>query len=65
MTAKQIKEFILTDTPCCSFKTALKSLETTDRAKVVKAPPGRKKRTYPDHQLAEIELRFESSLFPN
>jgi hypothetical protein len=65
MSAEKIKEFVLTDTPCYLFKKALNSLEMTGRAKVVKAPAGRRKGKYPDRQLAEIELRFDPFLFTN
>jgi hypothetical protein len=65
MTAQEIKEFVLTETPCCLFKTALKSLETGKNKKVtaVKQPPGRKRGEYPDDLLDRIELRFDESLF--
>ena len=57
----QVKEFVLTDTPCYLFKAALKSLETRKpkAVTVVKQPPGRKPGTYPDDQLIGIELKFE------
>lgn len=65
MSAYKVKEFVLTGTPCYLFKAALKSLEVgkKKRAKVTKAPPGRKPGTYPDEQLEQIEVAFESSLF--
>jgi hypothetical protein len=67
MTVYKIKEYVLTDTPCYLFKTALKSLELGKNscARVVKAAPGRKPGTYPDEQLDQIEIKFESSLFGN
>jgi three-Cys-motif partner protein len=65
MSAAEVKEFVLTETPCYLFKTALKSLEVEKqkRVSVFKAPPKRKPGTYPDEQLGEIELRFTTSLF--
>jgi hypothetical protein len=65
MSVYKIKEYVLTDTPCYLFKTALKSLELGKQRRItlVKAPPGRKPGTYPDEQLEEIEVAFENSLF--
>jgi three-Cys-motif partner protein len=65
MSAHKLKEYVLTDTPCHLFKTALKSLEIgkPKRVAVVKKPSGRKPGTYPDDQLDAIELKFERSLF--
>jgi hypothetical protein len=61
----KIKEYVMTETPCYLFKTALKSLEVgkPKRVVAVKEPPGRRQGTYPDDQLDGIELRFERSLF--
>jgi three-Cys-motif partner protein len=65
VTVDQVKEYVLTDTPCYLFKEALKSLETGKhkRIVVVKKPPGRKSGSYPDEQLEAIELKFEQTLF--
>jgi len=63
LTVAQIKEFILTQTPCYLFKSALQSLETGKHVVVVKAPTNRKPGKYPEPQLEQIELRFEKSLF--
>jgi three-Cys-motif partner protein len=65
MSVAQVKEFVLTDTPCYLFKGVLKSLEVgkQKRVAVTKAPPGRKPGTYPDDQLGEIEVKFDASLF--
>lgn len=63
MSVHKIKEYVLTDTPCYLFKTALKSLEKDKRLRVVKAPVGRKPGTYPDEQVERIEVTFASSLF--
>jgi three-Cys-motif partner protein len=65
LSVAQVKEYVLTDTPCYLFKGALKSLEVGKQKSLVvaKVPPGRKPGMYPDDQLAEIELRFDASLF--
>jgi hypothetical protein len=65
MSVYQVKEYVLTDTPCHLFKAALKSLEVGKRkcVRINKAPPGRKPGTYPDEQLEKIEVTFEGSLF--
>jgi hypothetical protein len=65
MSAHKVKEYVLTDTPCYLFKTALKSLEVGAHktATVVRESLGRKPGTYPDEQLEQIELRFDASLF--
>ncbi len=65
MSVYKIKEFVLTQTPCYLFKTALKSLEgeSNKRLSVTKQPVGRKPGTYPDEQLDAIEVEFESTLF--
>ncbi len=65
MSVYKVKEFVLTDTPCYLFKTALKSLEVgkNGRAAVIEQPSGRKPGTYIDEQLDEIVLKFEVSLF--
>jgi hypothetical protein len=65
MSVAKIKEYVLTETPCYLFKSALKSLEVGDRrCLTVKAPRQRKPGTYPDEQLDQIEVTFERSLFP-
>lgn len=63
MTAMDIKEFVLVETPCCLFKNALKSLENEKSAVVVNAPPGRKKGAFLDEHLTEIRIRFDKGLF--
>jgi three-Cys-motif partner protein len=67
MSVFRIKEYVLTETPCYLFKTALKSIELGKQGQVsvIKAPIGRKPGTYPDDQLDEIELVFANSLFGN
>ncbi|HEX5272136.1 MAG TPA: three-Cys-motif partner protein TcmP [Gemmataceae bacterium] len=65
MTAAAVKEYVLVETPCYLFKGALKALELGNppRITVLKQPAGRKRGTYDDDQLQEIEIRFERSLF--
>lgn len=60
MSVLDIKEFVLVETPCYLFKTALKSLERVKRAVVVQEPKGRKPGTYSDDSMP---IRFEHSLF--
>jgi len=65
MNVADIKEYVLTETPCYLFKDALKRLETQQLVKVTKKPSGRKVGVYPDEQLDSIQLKFEKpqSLF--
>ncbi|HEV8002470.1 MAG TPA: hypothetical protein VGP63_21465, partial [Planctomycetaceae bacterium] len=63
LTAFDVKEFVLTETPCYLFKDALRSLETSKTVTQVAAPAGRKPGKYPDDRLNEIKLRFAKSLF--
>jgi hypothetical protein len=65
LSAAKVREYVLTDTPCYLFKAALKALEVGRERSVVvlKAPIGSKPGTYPDNQLADIEIRFAPSLF--
>jgi three-Cys-motif partner protein len=63
MSATEIKEFVLVETPCYLFKAGLKSLETSGDATVVSAPAGRKPGTFPDDRLSEIRLRFAADMF--
>jgi hypothetical protein len=61
MNGEKIREFVLIETPCYLFKAALKSLESSGIAKVVKEPTGRRPGTY--ESLDGITLRFENQLF--
>jgi three-Cys-motif partner protein len=61
MSVADVKEHVLTQTPCYLFKGALKSLEGSGVAVVVSAPVTRKPKTYPDDQLSEIILSFVNS----
>jgi hypothetical protein len=63
LSAMEIKEHVLVETPCYLFKAGLKSLETKGKATVAAAPAGRKPGTYPDDRLAEIRLSFPTDLF--
>ena len=61
MTAARIKEYVLSETPCCLFKKALESLETgkKPRLRVVRAPEGRRPGKFPDKNLDHIMIRFD------
>lgn len=66
MTVAEVREFVLTDTPCYLFKAALKALECGQPtlAKVIASPVDRKPGTYPDGMLDKIAIEFENpSLF--
>lgn len=66
LTSAEVKEYVLTQTPCYLFKKALAILET-DRdsaVQILKSPPKRRRGKFPDEQLDEILVRFrEPSLF--
>jgi len=51
LTVGDIHEFVLTETPCYLFKTALKTLEKSGQVKAIDPPPGRKPGEYPDDSL--------------
>jgi hypothetical protein len=63
MTAIDVQEVVLTDTPCHLFRDALKSLETNKTVTAVAAPVGRKPGTYPKEHLEKIKLRIAKALF--
>jgi hypothetical protein len=63
MTAMEVKEFVLVETPCYLFKPALRKLESDKTMKVVAAPAGRRPGTYKNDQLDDIRLRFDNPLF--
>jgi three-Cys-motif partner protein len=63
MTAMEIKEYVLVETPCYLFKAALKSLESSKIVKIIAAPVERKPGTFPDERLTEIRLNFSADLF--
>jgi three-Cys-motif partner protein len=63
MTVAEVREYVLTDTPCYRFKNALKTIEGETGASVVDQPVGRKPGTYPDNKLTQIVLQFAARLF--
>jgi three-Cys-motif partner protein len=63
MSVKELKEFVLTDTPCYLFRDGLRALETANSVRIVKAPQSRKPGTFPEEVLADIHVHFEKSLF--
>jgi three-Cys-motif partner protein len=64
LTAAEIKEYVLVETPCYLFRKALKQLECTEKAVVpVRAPADRRPGTFRDPLLKDIELSFERPLF--
>jgi three-Cys-motif partner protein len=58
LNVEQIREFVLTETPAYTFKKALKRLEDSGRIKIISAPLKRRKGTFPDNKLTEIQLRI-------
>jgi three-Cys-motif partner protein len=56
----EVREHVLTRTPCINFKRALKDLERRDptRLVVLGAPEGRTPGTYPDAYCGRLRLRF-------
>jgi three-Cys-motif partner protein len=63
MTAYEVKEYVLTKTPCYLFKGALAALEREERIKILKSPPGRIAGSFNNDDLGQISIRFEQSLF--
>jgi len=65
MTVAEVWEFVLTETPCYQFKTALRTLETAREPgmQVVRAPPDRKRGTFPDKYWRQIRVEFLRALF--
>ncbi len=61
LTVAQVKEFVLTETPCRLFKDALRKLECRKELRVTNAPQGRRPGTFPEESLV---IRFhEPGLF--
>jgi hypothetical protein len=58
LTAEQVKEFVLTNTPAYLFKGALKILEEAGDLKIISAPPKRRYGTFPDDNLGNIIFRI-------
>jgi three-Cys-motif partner protein len=63
MTVAQVREFVLTETPCYLFKVALKSLELRKDPviRVVACPEKRRPGTFPDPDLENISIRFRDA----
>lgn len=57
MSVTEVYEFVLVETPCYLFKSALKAIEGKSMT-VVAAPPGRKPKTYPDEHWDAIKAKF-------
>ena len=60
LTVSQVKEFVLTETPAYLYKKALSLLEKESKLKVTNAPPGRRKGTFPDDCIDQIQVEFTS-----
>ena len=58
LTLAQVKEFVLTKTPAYNYKTALKILVKRELLKVKNAPSNRKKGTFPDKYMDQMQLHF-------
>jgi len=65
LTASEVKEYVLAETPCYLFKRALEILETDrePRLQVLAGPEKRRRGTFPDKHLETIVIRFHSRLF--
>jgi hypothetical protein len=65
VTVAQVREFVLTETPCYQFKRALQILETAKdpTIRAVGAPPGRRPGTFPDDDCERIRVKFGRGLF--
>lgn len=61
LTVLQVKEFVLTETPACLYKKALKLLEEKGALKVPQAPFSRRRGTFPDKYMEEIQVEFTSN----
>ena len=55
MTVSQVKEFVLTETPACLYKKALRLLEDQDKLEVINPPQGRRKGTF---AAEDMQLKF-------
>lgn len=55
LTVFQVKEFVLTRTPACLYKKALKLLEDQGRLEVINPPPGRRKGSF---AADDMQLKF-------
>ena len=61
MTVGEVKEYVLTKTPCHSFRGALTLLERTGRLEPVNPPAGRRRGDFSD---ASMKVRFDSRAKP-
>lgn len=59
MTAKEVKAYVLCETPCDLFKKALIKLEKAKQLSIVDAPTGRRAGSFPDKSLSTIRIRFQ------
>jgi len=55
LSVDQVKEFTLSETPACRYKSALKILENESQLRVPNLPPGRRKGTFAD-ELMRVEF---------
>ena len=62
LAVSNIKQYVLVETPCYLYKSALKKLETRKENKmnIVSAPSSRRPGTYPDNDIDKIVVRFPS-----
>jgi three-Cys-motif partner protein len=58
LTASKVKEYVLTETPAYIYKTSLKILEEKGLLMVRNAPPQRRKGTFPDQYMNQMQLIF-------
>ncbi len=61
MTVAQVREYVLTRTPCHSFRDALAILERAERLEPVNPPPGRRRGAYSDDGMT---VRFINKAKP-
>ena len=60
LTVFEVKEYVLTETPAYKYKSALKLLEMNEVLKVPTPPPGRRKGTFPDKYMHQMQVEFLS-----
>lgn len=60
LTLFQVKEFVLTETPACLYKSSLKILEEKGLLKVTNVPPERRKGTFSDKYMDQMQIEFLS-----
>jgi three-Cys-motif partner protein len=61
MTVGEVREYVLTKTPCHSFRDALALLERTERLEPVNPPAGRRRGSFPDE---DMKVRFVNKAKP-